>query len=289
MDPLLSKQSMGSLAKIWMSILKDILDEYMRTKPAVSDVSNDRDIFEAHEFMGDAAIEAWVEYNAGTLRARAVKVVKLYRKTPDRSKSRKVQILKNILSKFDAEPREETNTDEAQAAAHDDDVDNNGVDTQQPTDEIDDNSKVPAGADQANDGSIRSSEKDRSALVADPRTWEADASTKLLEALDGSDALAMQAKSAQKAPEPEPCDDADGASDDEDEGEEAVELKPAMKLRGPRSNRKPDEIAAQKTFPALERYRVMPYWSRRECGVVTKDDSKTQAACSDSVARTRNE
>ena len=34
---------------------------------------------------------------------------------------------------------------------------------------------------------------------------------------------------------------------------------------------------------------VMPYWSRRECGVVTKDDSKTQAACSDSVARTRNE
>ena len=37
-----------------------------------------------------------------------------------------MQILKNILSKFDAEPREETNTDEAQAAAHDDDVDNNG-------------------------------------------------------------------------------------------------------------------------------------------------------------------
>ncbi|CAJ1453579.1 unnamed protein product [Effrenium voratum] len=43
-------------------------------------------------------VQAWADFNAGCLRARGVYAIRLWRKTPNRSKSAQVQMLKDILT-----------------------------------------------------------------------------------------------------------------------------------------------------------------------------------------------
>ncbi|CAE7540454.1 unnamed protein product [Symbiodinium sp. CCMP2592] len=118
-------------------------------------------VLEEHDIMGKDVLkketQMWVDYHAGTLRARVIYLIRLYRKTPDRSP--KIQTLKDILAALEAPAAtavDASAVDGGQAAPVEDSAEDGEAMVDDPTEEG------------GQEGSVEDSAKDGEAMVEDP-------------------------------------------------------------------------------------------------------------------------
>jgi len=265
-----------------------------------------------HGFFGSGAkkqeLQAWAMANANTLRARLVYTVRLYRKTPGRSKRPKIQQLKDILRMWEAEQSnaqgETQNEDEQDASGkegegeQEQEMDETGQEGDGEQEKEMDGQEGEDKQEEEMDGPGTGQEEEGVEAQDDPKPAKKGTAARTSDkAAPVQERGRGRGRGGRGAPKGPGSRGGRGRGNSRGRGQTPAgsdePKEPASKkarTTKPEASQKQgtnpyldisleERARLSKLLPKLPRYRVMPYWSRGEVGVVRQaleDQTRSQ-------------